>query len=64
MLILNTLCNIKIQKMSNEENVRGKAKGGKIARIQGVIEAQICNISDGIERADNQRNARRAKRIK
>ena len=50
--------------MSNEENVRGKAKGGKIARIEGVIEAQICTLSNRIERADNQRNARRAKRIK
>ena len=45
-------------------NARGKAKGAKIARIGEKVEAQISHISYKIERAEAQRNARKAKRNK
>jgi hypothetical protein len=44
------------------KTAQGKAKGGKMARTQAKLDAQISLISMRIERADAQRSARRAKR--
>lgn len=44
------------------KSAQGKAKGAKVQRIAEKVEAQICGISNRIERAEAQRNARRAKR--
>jgi len=44
------------------KTAQGKKKGGKVARVQSMIDGQICRISNKIERANNQRNSRRAKR--
>ena len=46
------------------KSARGKVKGAKIARIGEKVEAQISYISHKIERAEAQRNARKAKRNK
>jgi hypothetical protein len=43
-------------------NARGKAKGGKVARIGAKLEAQISLISFRIERKEARQKARRAKR--
>jgi uncharacterized small protein (DUF1192 family) len=53
------------EKTRNERtNARGKAKGAKVARVGAKIEAQISYLSHKIERAEAQRNARKAKRNK
>ena len=44
------------------KGARGKAKGGKVSRIQSVCEAQISVISFRIERKEARQKARRAKR--
>jgi len=43
-------------------SARGKKKGPKLSRVQAVIDGQINSISNKIERAERQRNNRRAKR--
>ena len=44
------------------KGARGKSKGGKVARIGAVCEAQISLISFRIERKEARQKARRAKR--
>ena len=46
------------------KSARGKGKGAKVARTGAKIDAQISYLSHKIERAEAQRNARRAKRNK
>lgn len=45
-------------------SAKGKGKGAKVARYQAIKEGLECSYAHKIDRANNQRNTRRAKRAK
>lgn len=44
------------------KTAQGKKKGAKVARVQSVIDGQICRISNKIERNEKRRAKRKARR--